>query len=109
MVANCALEKEYPMRALSTRYDLTGRDVSSVRFWSNSGDCAHEAHIRRLVDANVVGIVTWNLDGRILEANDAFLRMLGYERADLVSGRLRWTEFMAAHWRGRALQVGRQC
>ena len=31
------------------RYDLTQRDVSSVRFWSNSGDCAHEAHIRRLV------------------------------------------------------------
>src|SRR5580693_6793894 len=31
------------------RYDLTARDVSSVRFWSNSGDCAHEAHIRRLV------------------------------------------------------------
>jgi acyl-coenzyme A synthetase/AMP-(fatty) acid ligase len=23
------------------RYDLTNRDVSSVRFWSNSGDCAH--------------------------------------------------------------------
>jgi acyl-coenzyme A synthetase/AMP-(fatty) acid ligase len=31
------------------RYDLTRRDVSSVRFWSNSGDCAHEAHIRHLV------------------------------------------------------------
>jgi acyl-coenzyme A synthetase/AMP-(fatty) acid ligase len=31
------------------RYDLATRDVSSVRFWSNSGDCAHEAHIRRLV------------------------------------------------------------
>ena len=31
------------------RYDLAARDVSSVRFWSNSGDCAHEAHIRRLV------------------------------------------------------------
>ena len=31
------------------RFDLTTRDVSSVRFWSNSGDCAHETHIRRLV------------------------------------------------------------
>jgi acyl-coenzyme A synthetase/AMP-(fatty) acid ligase len=31
------------------RYDLASRDVSSVRFWSNTGDCAHEAHIRRLV------------------------------------------------------------
>jgi acyl-coenzyme A synthetase/AMP-(fatty) acid ligase len=33
------------------RYDLTKRDVSPVRFWSNSGDCAHEAHIRRLIAA----------------------------------------------------------
>ena len=31
------------------RYDLTKRDVSSVRIWSNTGDCAHEAHIRRLI------------------------------------------------------------
>jgi len=31
------------------RYDLTARDVSSVRFWSNSGDCAHESHIRHLI------------------------------------------------------------
>jgi acyl-coenzyme A synthetase/AMP-(fatty) acid ligase len=33
------------------RFDLTTRDVSSVRVWSNTGDCAHEAHIRRLVAA----------------------------------------------------------
>ena len=31
------------------RFDLTQRDISSVRIWSNSGDTAHEAHIRRLV------------------------------------------------------------
>jgi acyl-coenzyme A synthetase/AMP-(fatty) acid ligase len=31
------------------RFDLTTRDVSSVRIWSNTGDCAHEAHIRRLI------------------------------------------------------------
>ena len=33
------------------RFDLTARDVSSVRIWSNTGDCAHEAHIRHLVAA----------------------------------------------------------
>jgi acyl-coenzyme A synthetase/AMP-(fatty) acid ligase len=31
------------------RYDLTKRDLSSVRNWFNTGDSAHEAHIRRLV------------------------------------------------------------
>jgi PAS domain S-box-containing protein len=69
------------------------------------GDVAkREAKIRRLVDANVVGILIWDRDGSILEANDAFLRMVGYEREDLVSGRLRWTDVAAAQSLGRDLQ-----
>ena len=31
------------------RFDLSERDLSSVSNWFNTGDCAHEAHIRRLV------------------------------------------------------------
>jgi acyl-coenzyme A synthetase/AMP-(fatty) acid ligase len=33
------------------RFDLTKRDLSSVALWFNTGDCAHEAHVRRLVAA----------------------------------------------------------
>jgi PAS domain S-box-containing protein len=51
-----------------------------------------EAKIRRLVDANIIGIFIWDFEGRIIEANDAFLRMVDYDREDLVSGRIRWTE-----------------
>ncbi|MBY4945252.1 AAA family ATPase [Cupriavidus respiraculi] len=51
-----------------------------------------EGKIRRLVDANIIGIIVWNAGGDIVEANDAFLRMVGYEREDLVSGRVRWTD-----------------
>jgi PAS domain S-box-containing protein len=60
-----------------------------------------EARIRRLVEANIVGIQIWDFDGRIVEANEAFLRMLGYQHEDLVSGRLRWTDLTPAHWMGR--------
>ncbi|MDI1432550.1 AAA family ATPase [Polyangium sorediatum] len=49
-----------------------------------------EARIRRLVDANIIGINFWDLDGRITDANDAFLRFIGYSREDLVSGNLDW-------------------
>jgi PAS domain S-box-containing protein len=49
-----------------------------------------EGRIRRLVDANIIGIYIWKLDGRIIEANDAFLRIVGYERVDLLAGRLSW-------------------
>jgi len=51
-----------------------------------------EAKIRRLVEANIIGILVWNAEGDIIEANDAFLRMVGYEREDLASGRLRWRD-----------------
>jgi PAS domain S-box-containing protein len=58
-----------------------------------------EAKIRRLVEANVVGIVMWNLEGAITGANDAFLRMVGYDREDLATGRLRWTDITPPEWR----------
>jgi len=60
-----------------------------------------EAKIRRLVDANIIGIIIWDLEGRILEANDAFLHVVGYDRGDLASGRMRWTDLTPAEWRER--------
>ena len=27
----------------------------------------HEAEIRRLVDSNIIGVIFWNLEGRIIE------------------------------------------
>ena len=60
-----------------------------------------EAKIRRLVDANIVGIIIWDLEGRILEANDAFLNIVGYDRDDLVSGRVRWTDLTPPEWLDR--------
>ena len=58
-----------------------------------------EAKIRRLVEANIIGVFIGDLDGRIVEANDAFLRIVGYDREDLVAGRLRWTEMTPPEWR----------
>ena len=38
-----------------------------------------EAKVRRLVNSNIIGICIFDLDRRIMEANDAFLRIVGYE------------------------------
>ncbi|QCP52825.1 PAS domain S-box protein [Trinickia violacea] len=57
-----------------------------------------EGKIRRLVDANIIGIVVWNAGGDILEANDEFLRMVGYEREDLLSGRVGWRDLTPPEW-----------
>jgi PAS domain S-box-containing protein len=64
-----------------------------------------EAKIRRLVDANIIGIVISDLDGPIIEANDAFLDMLGYTRGDLTSGHIHWKELTPAEWQARSDQA----
>src|SRR5499427_2900790 len=58
-----------------------------------------EAKIRRLVEANVVGIMMFNLDGAITEANAAFLHMVQFDHDDLASGRVRWADLTPAEWR----------
>jgi len=60
-----------------------------------------EAKIRRLVDSNIIGIFVWDFDGRVLEANDEFLRMVNYDREDLVAGRIRWADLTPPDWRDR--------
>ncbi len=58
-----------------------------------------EAKIRRLVDANIMGIFIWNFEGQIIEANEAFLHMVNYSREDLVAGRLNWRNLTPPEWR----------
>src|SRR5467141_1520147 len=60
-----------------------------------------ETKIRRLVDSNIMGVFIWDFEGRILEANDEFLRMVSYDREDLVSGRIRWADLTPPDWRDR--------
>ena len=51
---------------------------------------ASDARLRRVIDSNMVGMVFWGTDGNIADANDAFLRTVGYDREDLRAGRIDW-------------------
>jgi PAS domain S-box-containing protein len=53
---------------------------------------ASEARFRRLAESNIIGVVVAEINGSIIEANDAFLKMVGYTREELLSGRVRWRE-----------------
>jgi PAS domain S-box-containing protein len=64
-----------------------------------------EAKVRRLIDANIIGVFTWHADGRVFDVNDEFLRIVGYSREDFVSGGLRWTDFTLQEWRQRDLRA----
>jgi PAS domain S-box-containing protein len=60
-----------------------------------------EARVRRLIDANLMGIFTWNLEGRIVEANETFLKMVQWGREDVGSAGMRWTDLTPEQWRAR--------
>jgi PAS domain S-box-containing protein len=58
-----------------------------------------QSKIRCLVNSNIIGICIWDVEGRIIEANEAFLHIVRYGRGDLASSRLRWTELTPSEWR----------
>jgi PAS domain S-box-containing protein len=74
--------------------------IENTRLYSDLEN--REAKIRRLVDANILGIATWNVDGAILTSNDAFLQIVQYDHDDVAAGRVRWRDMTVPEWRERA-------
>ncbi len=58
-----------------------------------------ETRYRRLNEAGVIGITVTDTSGRILEANDAFLRMVGFTREDVENNKLDWSKMTPPEWR----------
>jgi PAS domain S-box-containing protein len=69
--------------------DRTALAIDNARLYAEARDA--EARVRRLLDAGVVGVMVADAE-RIVEANDHFLEMVGYSRAELEGGRLRWAQ-----------------
>ena len=57
-----------------------------------------QERLTSLVEANVIGILFGDIQGGIKEANDEFLRIVGYSREDLQSGALRWTHITPSEY-----------
>ncbi|MBD2524486.1 PAS domain S-box protein [Nostoc sp. FACHB-133] len=52
-----------------------------------------EARFRRLFESNLIGVAFWNVDGFVIDANDAFLQLAGYTHEEFtLSGKVNWRE-----------------
>jgi len=82
-----------PTRMIGVVQDITDqhRTIEQLR--------ASEARFRRVVESNLIGLFFWEPRGQIIEANDAFLQMLGYRQSDAASGRLNWRELTPPEFR----------
>ncbi|MEG4014290.1 MULTISPECIES: PAS domain-containing sensor histidine kinase [unclassified Microcoleus] len=58
-----------------------------------------EARFRRVVDSNMIGIIFWNINGEITDANQAFLNLVGYTRDDLFSQKIGWQTMTPPEYR----------
>lgn len=78
---------------LGITYDITGRKQTESALRES------EARFRRLFESNIIGIIFPDLSGNIFEANDAFLKTVGYTREELTAGRVRWDTMTPPEYR----------
>ncbi|MEF2277439.1 GAF domain-containing protein [Deinococcus sp. YIM 134068] len=72
-----------------------------------------EARFRRLVEVSPVGVAAGDMSGGLILVNDAYLRLLGYTRAELEAGEIDWAALTPPEYReaderafARALERG---
>lgn len=53
-----------------------------------------EAKFRRVADSNMLPLAFWNVNGTIVDANKAFLWLLGYTEEDLIAGLIKWSDYV---------------
>ena len=58
-----------------------------------------ERRLRAIYDLQLIGILYWTTDGKVTDANDKCLAMIGYTRDDLTSDRIEWAKMTPPEWR----------
>jgi two-component system, cell cycle sensor histidine kinase and response regulator CckA len=67
-----------------------------------------EARFSRLAESGIVGITIADVHGNIHESNDTFLRMVGFSREELLSGKVRWADLIPPEGRALSDRAGAQ-
>ncbi|MBN3922224.1 PAS domain S-box protein [Nostoc sp. NMS4] len=75
--------------ALSSELRAARRKAeTSLKLLQNS-----EMRFRQLAESNIIGVIVTDVNnGCIIEANDAFLKMIGYTREDFCANQINWRE-----------------
>lgn len=85
-----------PIRMIGAVSDVTGLRKAEAHLRES------EMQFQRLATAGIIGVIRWDLDrSLIVDANDEFLRMTGYDRADLAAGRLNFRNMTPPEWTAR--------
>ena len=69
---------------------------------------ATASRLQRLLDSGVIGVTVVSTAGKILEANDAYLAMLGYSRGDLEAGEIDYLSLTPPDWQHASVAITEQ-
>jgi len=97
--------------SFDTRLESLGKWLSITVYSHEQGHCIAvfenitekkrvEGRLRRLMDSNAQSVFFWNTKGEVMEANDAFLGLVGYTREELQEGRINWVELTPPEFAG---------
>ena len=54
--------------------------------------------LRRFLDSDIIGVVIARSDGEMIEANDYYLKVIGYSRNEFIHHEVNWREITPADW-----------
>ena len=91
----CAIHRDrdhHPMFFITTAIDITEsrKDEEKVRY-------AHD-RLMRFINSNIVGVVIAAADGKIIEANDSYLNIAGFNREEFEQGKIDWRAITPREW-----------
>ena len=58
-----------------------------------------EIKFRNIFESDMVGTIFWNAKGDITDANDRFLKMVGYTKDEVLKGKVRWKDMTPPEYR----------
>ncbi|HYE30391.1 MAG TPA: PAS domain S-box protein [Methylomirabilota bacterium] len=86
-------------RMVGVNIDVTDREAAHQALRASA------VRLRRIIDANVVGLLLADFQGNVSEVNDAFLSIVGYSREDFKEGKINWLNLTPDEHRARDEQA----
>ncbi|MFN3299462.1 MAG: PAS domain S-box protein [Sediminibacterium sp.] len=81
-----------PMRIEGTTQDITERKKTELDLYLS------ENRSRKIFESGIIGLIYWDSNGEILDANDYFFEMTGYTKKDLKEKKISWSKMTPAEY-----------
>jgi PAS domain S-box-containing protein len=99
VLAGGALLEGFKDRGVAYMIDISEQKQNQMKLQQS------ESKFRRMFESDMIGIIFWKLDGELLDANDAFLKIVGYSREELIEKRVDWRKMTPSEYAEQDLQA----